>query len=93
MKIRSILILITLSLSIFSPLSVSITPSNNQSYILTLDVCHASGSAVSVSADIPALQESPHKLCPLGLCGYTRIIDPSCKLSLIASDLERPPKS
>jgi hypothetical protein len=93
MKIQAILIVIVLSLSILSPLSISISPLDDHSYILTLDVCHASGSAVSVSADFPALQEAPCKLSPLGLCGYARIIDLSCKPSLIASDLERPPKS
>ena len=93
MKIQSILILIVLSFSILSPLSISISPLDDHSYIVTLDVCHASGSAVSVNADIPALQESLCNLCPLGLCGYTRIIDPSSKPSLIASDLEHPPKS
>lgn len=93
MKVRSLVILIALSLSISSPLSVSNTPSNDHSYIITLDVCHASGSAVSVSANTPALQESLYNLCPPGLCRCSEIIGPLHEPSLVLVGIEHPPKS
>ena len=93
MKVRSLLILIALSLSIFSPFSVSINPSDGHSYIINLDVCHASGSAASISADTPALQESLCSLCAPGLWDYAEIIGLLRKPSLVLFDLKRPPKS
>jgi len=93
MKIRSLLILIALAISVFSPFSISINPSDGHSYIINLDVCHASGSAVSVSTDTPALQESLYNLCPPSLCDYTEIIGPLHRPSLVLFDIERPPKS
>jgi len=93
MKIQRILVVIALSLSVLSPLSVSISPLDDHSYIMTLDVCNASGSALSVNADAPALLESSGKLCPLAFCGHTEVIYSACKLSLLSSQLERPPRS
>lgn len=93
MKQVSIALLIFLSLSMIVPFSVTVSPSDNSTRIVTLDVCNTGGAALTVNADTPALQECPCKLCPLGFCGYAEVIDPPTKSSLIAFQLERPPKS
>ena len=97
MKIRALLILIALTLSILSPLSVSpsrhVRRTDDHSYIVTLDVCKTAGSAVSVSTDTPALQECPSKVFPFDFYEYTEVIYPQSKPSLIAFQLKRPPKA
>lgn len=60
MRAPGILILIAISFMIFTPLSVSIsfTSESEISYILTLDVCHASDGAGSVNSDLPVFCEN-----------------------------------
>jgi len=97
MKIQALLILIALSLSILSSLYVSpprhVRRTDDHSHFITLDECNPSGSAVSVSADTPALVESFCSLLPLEFSGYTKVVYPQYKSTLIAFQLKHPPRS
>lgn len=55
----ALILLITLMFSIFSPLTVQLTisPESRATFLVTLDVCHASGAALSVSSEMPFLCE------------------------------------
>lgn len=92
MKMQATLIMITLCLSLSTPLSISLSPANDHTYITTIDVCDALAGAVSVNADTPVLQEYSCTLCRPGLCEYSDVIDPTCKSSSMAFQIERPPR-
>jgi len=95
MKLSGIVVLAALCLSILTPLTVHTigTFSGNSQQLVTLDVCHASDSSLSVNAGSPSLIESPCNPEPLTLCCYSVIADPLLTLSLIPSRQERPPQS
>lgn len=93
MKIASSLILLALALFIVSPLSIQIAPSDEGTFIVTLDVCHASGSAVSPNADMPAIDERPCSFQPVALAGFIETLSHDCRLYVPSFQLERPPRS
>jgi hypothetical protein len=95
MKSKAILILVVLVVSVLSPFTVNIAMSSPDGvqYLVSLDVCHASGAFVSTNADSPLLLESPCKPVPFESVVY---LEPSSLLyvpALYFSRLERPPRS
>jgi hypothetical protein len=93
MKKISVTLLIILVSAVFSPLTISISPDDGASFLVTLDVCNFSGSSVSVNADSPIIQECPCALCPSGLSGSVEIVHFLYRPSLFASREDRPPQS
>jgi hypothetical protein len=92
MKRVSITLLIVLFLAMCAPLTIAAFPYDHESCLITLDVCNASHSAVSVNADSPVVQASYSHLYSLAFFGYVDILDPSFKLAVFAFTHERPPK-
>ncbi len=92
MKVKVVLVLIGMSISIMSPLSINISHSGNGTFFFTLDVCNAAGSARSVTSDMPVLHECPCKVLPAGFIGFCEVSNPMFNLSLIPFQKERPPK-
>ncbi len=93
MKMRSLFLLIAVLLSLFSPLSINIPFSDRDACIVTLDVCHASGSAVSLDSDMTALDECARKVLPLELAGFVEVPDHRPDQDVIFFQLDRPPRS
>lgn len=94
MKVSSILILAVLLLSLISPLAVHVTsalPDSGRS-LVTLDVCHASDSSLSVNADSPSLHECPCKYVPLAFAGIHESDSAVFVPYLISVQHERPPR-
>ncbi|MBA4373630.1 MAG: hypothetical protein C0402_12320 [Thermodesulfovibrio sp.] len=59
MKLRSLILLIVLCLSLASPLTIHLASAGQEEHLVTLDVCHTSDASLSVNADSPALFEAP----------------------------------
>jgi hypothetical protein len=97
MKLRVFLpvILIALMASIISPASfkiIKIRKGRRPLIILSLDVCHASNSSLSVNADKPCLCECPWKPTPLKFVSLHEIISPRLDLPILAFPIEQPPR-
>ncbi len=93
MKMRGLFLLLAFSLSVFSPLSINIPRSDRYAYFVTLDVCHASDSAVSIDSDMTAIDECVGKALPLELAGFFEISDHRPVPDVMFFELDRPPKS
>lgn len=93
MKTAAFLILAMLVLSMTSPLSLHVPfSSDHNSRILTLDICDASGSALSVNGGMPVIPECPCKLCPLEFNGFHWIADTLFTPFFIPFQQDRPPR-
>jgi hypothetical protein len=94
MKLRGALILVPLVVSLFLPLSghVSISPVGDMAYLVSLDVCNASGAYMSATADTPSLHESACLFVPFKFVKYINPNSLSFTPSLFFVHLERPPE-
>ncbi len=63
----ALILLITLICSVLSPLTVQISsaPNSNVTYLVTLDVCHASSSPGSINTEMPFYCEDSMELAGL----------------------------
>lgn len=92
MKTRCWLVLLALSLSLLSPLSINISPSDKDTFIVTLDVCHAAGSAVSLNSDMPVIYDHPVGMRSLEFAGFVATSDYRTDRDILSFQLERPPR-
>ncbi|BCB96547.1 hypothetical protein JZK55_14690 [Dissulfurispira thermophila] len=94
MRLKAIIIILSILISILSPICFKITFSSheNVSVIATLDVCHAKDSISAVSLDTPAINETQFTLYMLhSIASY----DASRHLSkniLLVFQKEHPPR-
>ncbi|MBZ0155033.1 MAG: hypothetical protein K8I29_02315 [Alphaproteobacteria bacterium] len=94
MKVRTLIALIAFIASLFAPFQITVhpVPDDPAPSLFTLNVCHASGAALSVQADIPCITEPS---CTLPLFEGTFVymaVDPVFHPFLIAFRQEHPPK-
>jgi len=89
----ALILLMVLFSALCSPLTIISAPSDNGSFLVTLDVCHSSGSFLSVNADSPAIQECCLNIVPLAFSGYLEEAIPLFNPSVIISKQERPPQA
>lgn len=82
-----------MSFSIFSPLTISISPHDDTAFMVTLDVCNASGGALSVNNESPVIQESHYRPVIPAFIEYVNILHPEHVHLLLTSREERPPES
>ena len=95
MKLSSIFILAALVVSIASSFAppISIAPSDQDNYLVSLDVCSTSGVLLSDTSDTPLLHECACKPVPFEFAEYIKGNDLTFTPSLYFIQVERPPKS
>jgi len=92
MKVRSVIVLLAIAVSVLSPLSVHLTIAHGQEAIGTFDVCHAGSLALSTSLDMPCVSQPVYSLyCP-PFVESAQILDPTIKLLISPFQKEHPPK-
>lgn len=92
MRVKGILILLVLTISIIPPLTINISPSSNEASILTLNICHALNPILSTNSDSPCLFESSFKEIKLEVSNIQKEIEPVPNLFLVSFQIEHPPK-
>ncbi len=95
MKVKILIMLVALTMTICAPFTINFHfgPGNKTASFLTLDVCHASGTALSAQADIPGVLECP---CALSLFENSFIYSAANFVFipfLIVFQQDRPPKA
>jgi hypothetical protein len=94
MKAGAFLVMAILVVSMISPLSIHVTASSDDnSHIFTLDICNASGNALSVIGSMPVIHECPCKLCMLEFAGFYRIPESLFTPFFIPFQQDRPPRA
>jgi hypothetical protein len=94
MKLKAVIILLALGLSIVLPPSLALmTDRGGQATIGTLDVCHAAAPALSSSGEMPCVIECTCHPLYLTLNTTAESINSPFKPLLFAFQDERPPKS
>ncbi|HXY55202.1 MAG TPA: hypothetical protein VEM40_11095 [Nitrospirota bacterium] len=92
MKVRSVIVLFAITLGVLSPLSVHLTIAQGQTSIGTFDVCHAGAPALSISNDMPCVnQPLYHPILP-SCVESAEILDPTLKPLISIFQKEHPPK-
>lgn len=93
MRAQSILLILIVIFGTFAPLSVTCSSLDDQTYIVALDVCHASGSILSANTDMPVIHECPCKVFALHVAGLQDNSSQKSNSYLSAFQQERPPEA
>jgi hypothetical protein len=95
MRLHTLLLVFALLLSISSPYTahLSIAPTDQTNYFVTLNVCDAHGLYISTNADGSCLHEPFRQILPLALAGFIDISDHHFQPDTLFFPLEHPPKS
>jgi hypothetical protein len=88
----AIVTFVVLFISIMSPLSMNMFPADETPYILTLDVCNASGAAMSVNADASVIHEDRYQIFLPEFSCFHNMASPVLIAFLIPFQDERPPE-
>ena len=92
MKVRSVIVLFAIAVSVLSPLSVHLTIAHGQTSIEALDVCHAGSLALSASHDMPGVSQPIYGLYLPARVEGAQILDTTLKLFPPTFQEEHPPK-
>lgn len=94
MRLSGALLLISLIVSVVTPLAIrlSISSGTRTASIVTLDVCHAAASVLSVNADTASLHECSCNPVPLEIATLLEAHKALFVTSLFSVQRERPPK-
>ncbi len=95
MKVRMLIVLIVFTMSICTPFKINVhfNPGDKTASLLTLDVCHASGTAISGQADIPCVLAYPSSLSFFENSFMRQAANSVFIAFLIAFQQDRPPKA
>ncbi len=93
MRITGLFIILLLLLAVLSPLSINVSPLAKGSYIVTFDVCHASGSSVLIDSDMPVIDERAFIVTALEFAGFIESVDQRPGSNIIFFQFDRPPRS
>ncbi len=93
MKTAGIIALLAVSLCVLSSLPINICLLDKGEYIVTLDVCRESGTAVSCYSDTPVIAECTCKVSPLELAGIVESSGQHSGSAVTTFQLDRPPRS
>lgn len=94
MRLKSVLILIVLGLSVISSSAITVpaSPFSNGTFLVTLDVCHSANPAVSANSDMPYLHEISNQPFVLEHVIAHKSVDSVLKQFVIVFPKEHPPK-
>lgn len=94
MKLKSLLVLAVLFVSVAAPFKLQIYagPNSKAALLFTLDVCHASDASLSVNTDSPSLYECPCTPPLPQFDGFYEKSEPAKAYFLLSFQKERPPK-
>jgi hypothetical protein len=93
-EIEKLIGLVMLVASIIGPVNLQLSTSQNSqmAIIITLDVCHASDSSLSVNTDTPSLHEWAHNPVLLESEALPKVDKTSFAPSWFSIQIERPPR-
>jgi hypothetical protein len=94
MRMKAVIVLLAIAVSIIVPPSLPFTSSHSgHASIGILDVCHSAMPALSSNGDMPCITGCPCDPLPLVLEDIASLTLPLSKPFLISYQDERPPKS
>jgi hypothetical protein len=92
MKVGTVLILIALLASIMFPCPCNISSPGKRIFLSSHRACDASGSALSVHADMPFVDAGPYEFIIPPSASFYEMLTPFFKSSYFAFQKERPPR-
>ncbi len=95
MKLFSLLIIFPLVFSLFLPLAAhtSFSSAGDVKYLVTFDICNASGAVMGTDSDSPLLHEFANRPVPFESSQYVYPDSLSFRPSSHSVQLEHPPRS
>jgi len=92
MRANSTIVLLTIAVSIFSPVSVHLAIAHGQTSIGSFDVCHPGSPALSTSQDAPSVSQPIYRFfLPLWI-ERAEIREPAIRPFMSTFQEEHPPK-
>jgi len=73
MGTKAAILLVALLLSLAAPVSIQICASADAPVFVTLDVCNAAGTVLSLNAGMPVIQERTCEIVPPAFTGYINV--------------------
>ncbi len=93
MKALSIVILLLLAIATISPLSITLSPAGDGTFLVALDVCNASNAAAdSAVSAMPVVHEGHCNVLGAEFMGLIEVMPPLLHRFLIASQEDHPPQ-
>ena len=95
MRLKALIMLVAFIVIVIAPVHINVYqyPDNKTASLLTLDVCNASGSGLSVQADTPWMLDGLFSLFLSEGIYFHEILQPAFHAFLISFQQERPPRS
>ncbi len=93
MKVKSIIVLFAVVVSVLSPLSLHLTIAHGSAAIEGLDVCHAGSLALAPGHDAPCVSEPLYRPSLPSHIERTELPDPTLRIPVIAFREEHPPQA
>ncbi len=94
MRLKAIILILSILLSILAPVSfeATVADNGNVSVIATLDVCHANSPMSITAGDMPVINESQYALCGVDFASFIKLSNHYSDYLLITSQIEQPPR-
>jgi hypothetical protein len=93
MRIKAVIVLATLLLTLTAPFSIHLSGTGDTAIIITPDVCNASNTSLSVNADSPVIFQCIVTISPQPFTQIINICDLFSFTSISISKPEYPPEA
>ncbi|NOX19742.1 MAG: hypothetical protein GXO99_00550 [Nitrospirae bacterium] len=92
MRVKAIIVLLAVLITIFSPVSLTLKPASDGTFLITLDVCNANAGGPLKAADGAYIPFYPFQICKLCVISFIEPEKINFTLFLLPTTLEHPPK-
>ncbi|HWR59666.1 MAG TPA: hypothetical protein VN328_12335, partial [Thermodesulfovibrionales bacterium] len=72
---------------------INISSLDKDTYVVALDVCHVSASAISTNSDVPIIDEYQNKMFSFEFMGFLDVLKLHFYPVILSCQLDRPPRS
>ncbi len=92
MRVKAIIVLLSILITLFVPVSLTIQPVSDGTYLVTLDVCNANAGGALTAADGVYIPFNPFQICKFCVVSFIEPEKAQFNLFILPTSLEHPPK-
>ncbi len=92
MRLKALIVLFVILISILTPMSLTLKPVSEGTFILTLDICNANAGGTFNTANSFYIPVTPFKLCNFCNISFKKIEKKCFRFFILSTALEHPPK-
>ena len=92
MRVRALIVLVAILVSIFAPVSITIQTVPDGTYLITLDICNANTGGHLTASDGVYIPFHPFQICKLCVISFIEPENTCFRIPLLPATLEHPPE-